>query len=159
MESIEQQEMGREVERTFGIRVKDLRLARGLTQESLAIWMTNAGYPMHQTTAAKIENGGRPTPVGEVAALAVLFNVPIGTFFDTSDHVTAHMELAKLAGTVATQARELAELDERSSYLRLEHAASLAKHARLERQVRQLEIDVEADFDAQQSRRGSKRSN
>ncbi|MCW2651571.1 MAG: hypothetical protein QOE41_4618 [Mycobacterium sp.] len=49
------------VEEVFGTTVKDLRRARGWTQEELAKRLTAAGYPMHQTTVAKMESGTRPT--------------------------------------------------------------------------------------------------
>jgi transcriptional regulator with XRE-family HTH domain len=62
-------------ERWFGERVQALRKARGWTQEDLARQMGNYGFPMHQVTVGKIENAGRPTPVGEVVALAAIFDV------------------------------------------------------------------------------------
>jgi transcriptional regulator with XRE-family HTH domain len=59
----------------FGQRIQTLRKARGWTQEDLARQMANHGFPMHQVTVGKIESAGRPTPVGEVMALAAIFDV------------------------------------------------------------------------------------
>ena len=47
--------------------------------------MTAAGYQTHQTTVAKLESGNRPTDVGEIAALAAIFSLPIGSVFDADD--------------------------------------------------------------------------
>ena len=59
----------------FGEAVRTLRRARGWSQEDLARKMTDAGYPMHQTTLAKLESGVRPTSVDELVALGALLNV------------------------------------------------------------------------------------
>lgn len=85
-------------EQMFGVRVKDLRTARGWTQDDLAKRMTSAGYQMHQTTVAKMESGARPTNVGEVAALAAIFGIPIGRLFsdDAADDAQASAAMARL---------------------------------------------------------------
>ncbi len=138
-----QLELGRQAERRFGARVRNFRQARGLTQEALAQWMTSAGYPMHQTTLAKIESGGRPTPVGEVAALAALFGVPVGEFFDTSDDVRDDMERVRLANLASQQQVELLFLDARRDELLKEIATTETERAELERkaQVRESAAD------------------
>ena len=59
----------------FGLRVRQLRQARGLSQARVAEWMTSAGFAMHQSTVTKLESGVRPTSVGELAALAALFGL------------------------------------------------------------------------------------
>ena len=61
---------------TFGDTVRELRKARGWSQEDLARYMTDAEYPMHQTTIAKLENGARPTSVDELVALSRVLDVP-----------------------------------------------------------------------------------
>lgn len=83
-------------ERMFGVRIKDLRQAQDWTQGDLAARMTSAGYPMHQTTVAKIESGSRPTNVGELAALAAIFGVPIGDIFATVERGDARI-IARMA--------------------------------------------------------------
>lgn len=85
-------------EETFGRRVKELRSARGWTQGDLAQRLTAAGYQMHQSTVAKMESGVRPTNVGEIAALAAIFGVPIGHVFssDPEGDVDIHATMARL---------------------------------------------------------------
>lgn len=100
-------------ERLFGGRVKDLRQAKGWTQDELARRMTAAGHPMHQTTVAKLESGTRPTNVGEVAALAAIFGMPIATLFDDSDAAKLVLEAAALNYTMAALADELVTIKKR----------------------------------------------
>lgn len=137
--------MDRQVERLFGARVKGFRVARGLTQEWVAQWMTAAGYPMHQTTVAKLENAGRPTPVSEVAALASLFEVPISEFFDTTSDVDAQttMNRTRLANLSATQFRELVQLEEHRGRLRREFKATRAELMELTRPSVQYDPDAD----------------
>lgn len=68
-------------EQTFGRRVARLRRLRNLTQEDTARALTSLGRPTHQTTVAKIEKGTRPTPVGEIVALAAVLGVPVAALF------------------------------------------------------------------------------
>lgn len=68
-----------------GARVRSLRAGRDWTQGDLAKRMATAGYPMHQTTVAKMESGARPTTVNEVAALAFIFGVPPSALLSDDD--------------------------------------------------------------------------
>lgn len=122
MENVGQQGIGRPAELAFGNRVRELRLARGLTQEALAAWMTAAGYVMHQTTLAKIESGGRPTSVGELAALATVFEVTAAELLAV-DTPSDYAMLAAIASRITMQERELAALVERQETLRAQIAA------------------------------------
>lgn len=98
-------------ERMFGVRVKDLRQSRGWTQDDLAKRMTSAGYQMHQTTVAKMESGARPTSVGEVAALAAIFGMPIGSVFSDDDEVDQMLlRLSEATAQTARLAQELVDL-------------------------------------------------
>lgn len=74
--------VGESAERAFGRRVKDLRTARGWTQDDLARHLAAAGYTMHQTTVAKMESGVRPTDVGEIAAIAAIFGIQPAALFE-----------------------------------------------------------------------------
>ena len=65
------------VERRLGLRVRELRTARGWTQKALAQRASALGFTMHRTTVAKVESGTRPTSVAEVAALAAIFDVEV----------------------------------------------------------------------------------
>jgi transcriptional regulator with XRE-family HTH domain len=64
-------------ERILGRKVRQLRLERGWTQEQLAERLSEVGWPMHQTTVAKLEGGARPIRIAEADALAVAFGLPI----------------------------------------------------------------------------------
>jgi transcriptional regulator with XRE-family HTH domain len=98
-------------ERVFGARVKELRAAEGWTQDDFAKRVTAAGYPMHQTTVAKLESGSRPTSVGEIAALAAIFRIPIGSFFATVDDMDEDMlrRLTEASSEVGRLSRELTD--------------------------------------------------
>jgi transcriptional regulator with XRE-family HTH domain len=64
-------------ERVIAQKVRQLRIERGWSQEDLAERMTRLGWPMHQTTVAKLEAAKRPIRAGEVYALALVFGLPI----------------------------------------------------------------------------------
>lgn len=70
------------IEKRLGSVVRSLRLAAGLTQENLARQLTAEGLPTRQNTVAKLENGLRPTPVSELAALATIFNLSLAELSD-----------------------------------------------------------------------------
>lgn len=69
-------DIGEISERAFGVRVRELRSALGMTQAELAGRMTSLGYGMSQTMVAKLERGARPTSIGELAVLGSIFGVP-----------------------------------------------------------------------------------
>jgi transcriptional regulator with XRE-family HTH domain len=64
-------------ERVIAQKVRQLRAERGWSQEDLAERMTRHGWPMHQTTIAKLEAGKRPLRAGEAYALALVFGLPV----------------------------------------------------------------------------------
>lgn len=74
-----------EVEHWFGQNVRRLREKAGVTQAELASVMGSRGYEMHQVTVGKIETARRPTRVGEVAALASIFDVDVNALFQPSE--------------------------------------------------------------------------
>lgn len=120
----------------FGLHVKDLRKARGWSQEELANRMSAVGHPMHQTTVAKLESGSRPTNVGEVAALAAIFRLSIAALFDRSDdHMTRLKELAALAARLSAMAEERAKLTRRLAALDEEIESAQAEYGDLERRT------------------------
>jgi transcriptional regulator with XRE-family HTH domain len=118
----------------FGGRVKDLRRARGWNQEELAKRMTAAGYAMHQTTIAKLEGGNRPTTIGEVSAIAAIFNIPMAALFDTYE-AQDYADLATLANQLAALAAERVRLTERLNALEAEYASAQAQYDELQRRV------------------------
>lgn len=66
---------------TFGRKVRELRIAAGLTQQQLAERLSRAGRSYHQTTVAKLEKGTRPTTLDELAPLASALGVSQADFF------------------------------------------------------------------------------
>lgn len=58
-----------------------LREERGWSQADLAERLAEVGFPVHQTTVAKLESGRRPLRVAEVYALALIFRIPAASFF------------------------------------------------------------------------------
>ena len=60
-----------------GRALRRLRLARGWSQEEVAVRMTTYGYDFHQTMIAKIEGAQRPLRVRELADFAALYGVEV----------------------------------------------------------------------------------
>ena len=65
------------VEHAFGCSVREARIRARMTQEELSDHMAEAGFPMHQSTLAKLELGMRPTRVAEVAVLAYILGTEV----------------------------------------------------------------------------------
>ena len=59
----------------IGKRVKELRIAKKLSQKALAEQLQLAGYEFNDLTVLRIEQGIRFVPDYEVVALAVYFQV------------------------------------------------------------------------------------
>lgn len=59
----------------IGKRVKELRIAKQLSQKALAEQLQLAGYEFNDLTVLRIEQGTRFVPDYEVVALAELFQV------------------------------------------------------------------------------------
>lgn len=66
-------------ETEFGAAVKRFRKAHRLSQEQLSEILASHGFPMHQTTVAKLERGGRPIRLAEAFALADILLMPVWT--------------------------------------------------------------------------------
>ena len=140
--------MGNTVERLFGSRVKAMRQARGLSQEDLAERLTAAGYPMTQTVVSKLESAVRPTSVGEVAAIAAEFDIPVTDLFATSDGERLRLELAGLASTLDAIRDEKVRLQARLAALDGQYIAIKADHREL---VQQLPSRTRAAKDLEQA--------
>ncbi len=69
------------VAKWVGGRVKDVREARGWTQEALASALTQAGHPISRVGVAKTESATRPVTIEDLAALAKTLEVPVTYFF------------------------------------------------------------------------------
>ncbi|MFD8556650.1 multiprotein-bridging factor 1 family protein [Streptosporangium canum] len=65
------------IEAVVGQRVRELRQARGWSQEELAERLTSLGLQFHQTQIGKLEAGGRPIRLNEASALAAAFDIPL----------------------------------------------------------------------------------
>ena len=71
---------GMSAEQYAGLRLRALRLARGMSQELLAAEMTSRGHGWHQTMAAKTEAAQRPLRLNELVDLACIFSVSPAEF-------------------------------------------------------------------------------
>lgn len=65
------------VERQFGKVVRAMREARGWSQTDLADRLGKLGFEYHQTTIGKLESGARPLRIGELFAMASVFDVTV----------------------------------------------------------------------------------
>ena len=139
--------MGNDVERLFGARVRELRQARGWTQEELAQLLTDAGYPMHQTTIAKLEGATRPTDVAEMVAIAAIFGVSIGALFRTTPtRIQVQIELMRRANALDEVKRERRALQERLRVLDEQYdAAEVAYQEFRQRLTNHWEIEDRED--------------
>ncbi|GEA81391.1 helix-turn-helix domain-containing protein [Cellulomonas uda] len=131
--------------REVGERVRDLRRARGWSQSDLADALTRLGFPMHQTTLAKLERAQRPTPLEDLYALSQVFGVPVVGLLakaDLTDRPALEERLRDLveersffAGRSDELERErlamlsaLAEIDAKIDALRLEIGGGDGQH-------------------------------
>lgn len=97
----------------FGENVKALRKRAGMSQADLAKRMAERGWPWHQNTVYRIENGGQAVRLFEAAAVAAVLQTSIDRLLwptpeaSATEHVTA-------AGTkVRTQYEAVAEAVQR----------------------------------------------
>ncbi len=124
-------------EKVIAEKVRQLRTERGWSQDDLARRMEELGWPMHQTTVAKLEAAKRPIRAAEVYALAMAFGLPMQAlwylpvpgepwplermreeFRIVDERIATTMEtIRKIAGIYA---------DQQSERIRLAHAMDLA---------------------------------
>jgi transcriptional regulator with XRE-family HTH domain len=64
--------------------VRQIREARGISQQQLGKDLAFFGVGMHQTTVAKLEAGSKPLRLNEVAAIAHYFDVPVESLWEWS---------------------------------------------------------------------------
>lgn len=62
-----------------------------------------AGYTMHQTTVAKLESGGRPTSIGEAAALARIMRVSVSDLLGDGDRDDIQLNLDALSYAISVR--------------------------------------------------------
>lgn len=72
-------------EQVFTDSVKALRQARGLTQTDLARSMKSRGFPFHQPTVQRIEEGSRPVRLTEAYALAEVLGSSVDSMSTTEE--------------------------------------------------------------------------
>jgi transcriptional regulator with XRE-family HTH domain len=71
----------KEVERQFGKRVRELRLARGLSQEEMAFKIG-----VHRTYLGGIERGERNPSLRNIAAIAMALDITLRELFSFEGH-------------------------------------------------------------------------
>lgn len=71
-------EAGAAVNDFLSMKIREVRQARHMSQESLADAMKSRGFPWYQATVAKIESGRRPLRADELAAVASALGIPAG---------------------------------------------------------------------------------
>jgi len=69
------------VERQFGLRVRELRLARGLSQEELAFKVG-----IHRTYLGGVERGERNPSLKNIAAITMALNISLRELFSFEGH-------------------------------------------------------------------------
>lgn len=122
----------------FGQRVRELRLARGWSQEDLAERLTALGFQFHQTQIGKMENGGRPIRLNEAGALAAIFEVPLPDLIATP-----------VLGTSDPIYDQIAELGIRVSVLAHKRRALQEERLKLENQLVKIAMDITSHEDVE----------
>lgn len=108
----------------FGARIRQLRQGREWTQGDLAAQMTGAGFPLHQTTVAKLEVGSRPTSVEELFALAAILNVTVPELLLVDDDSGIHRELSEISTRLAQLDSQIGQTKQRERDLQTEYEAT-----------------------------------
>ena len=74
--------MGYETDRRFGQHIRELRIARKLTQEQMVAKIQLAGYEMSRSGFAKIESGTRHIYLDDLMILQKVLNVSFEELMD-----------------------------------------------------------------------------
>lgn len=73
------------VSRAIGQRIRNVREAQGLSQQAVADALTAKGHKFSRLMVTNTEAASRPITVEDLAALAVVLNVPVTYFFGTPE--------------------------------------------------------------------------
>ena len=117
----------------FGRNLRAARLHERLTQEQLADALSEVGFPMHQSTVAKIEAGSRSASISEVVALSGILDVPIDALVRKGDEAgpSARMDhLAAMLDVIADEAAAVSSDEERIRREANDASAQLAEAMR-----------------------------
>jgi transcriptional regulator with XRE-family HTH domain len=122
-------EYARVTAQAFGARIRELRNARGLSQERLAGALSHlAGSRSYsQATIAKLEAGSRPTSVEELYLLALILDVEVVDFFTESDAGTRR-HLGYLLEEMGRIVDEMRMTNERTRKLTAEYEQVKARY-------------------------------
>lgn len=97
-----------------GARVRQARLAAGLSQEALAAEMRARGFNWRQTTVAKMESAARPTLFVEIAALGQFLGRDMAYFYSNAS-VTADL-IDRILASVDETNMEVERLETELAY-------------------------------------------
>jgi transcriptional regulator with XRE-family HTH domain len=137
-------------EERAGKALRQLRLARGWSQEEVAVRMTAYGHDFHQTTIAKIEAAQRPLRVRELADFAALYGVavqdllygPARSITEVDQEITDVAErLAHIRRTADAAAADLEAARNAVSVAEASYRAAAAEAATLEGRLSALRAD------------------
>jgi hypothetical protein len=93
------------VEENFRLRLPEARRARGFSsQAQLAEHLTQLGYPMHETTLARIESGDRKVTLADAAVITAALGCEFVHLVTPSDDDAA---MVALAPGMKVQARDV----------------------------------------------------
>jgi transcriptional regulator with XRE-family HTH domain len=109
-----------EAERRFGVNLRSLREACGMSQVKFAEEMTARGWPWHQQTVTRVEAGRRMVRWGEAHAAADILRVTTDRFTWATPEAAAVTLMSGTMGRLREAWREVAD-----SAARL-HAATAA---------------------------------
>jgi transcriptional regulator with XRE-family HTH domain len=114
--------------------VRELRQAKSWTQGELAKRLQAAGFKLHQSSVARMEVAERPTSVGEVAALARIFSVPIWSMFESpSDRANPRVRFGQVKARMDEIDEELGQMGDRADILTLERGRAVRSVGRDQR--------------------------
>jgi transcriptional regulator with XRE-family HTH domain len=106
-------------EAEFGSKIRELRKALGLSQAKLAEKMTALGWTNYrQTTIARVEMGGRPTPLSEAIDLAAACGTDLASLLPSANPTAEALVVRVLRADAALLRAQIALLGDLFDQLR-----------------------------------------
>ncbi len=132
-------------EQRVGARIRDQRVALGLSQEDLAKAMRYIGYTWQQTTVAKTEAADRPLRVNEIVDLANVLGVApaelLGETLREFDRTAAIMRLLQAKDDAQRLMAKIESLKRQERQLAEEHGDACIRAATAEAALRSMGAD------------------
>jgi transcriptional regulator with XRE-family HTH domain len=91
----------------FGVNLRSLREAKGISQAALAKLMSEKGFAWHQSTVARVERGAQPLRAAELAAAAGILGTTMDRFAWTGAEANEAAMVYGAAGALRVRRHEI----------------------------------------------------